>query len=136
MHILIIEDEPMLLNALTQEFERRTCRVSSATDGQDAVSILRRESSFSIILLDLILPHLNGFEVLKVIMDSPQLRRIPVVVLTNLSDETTISSIIAAGVTDYLVKADYTLKEIVDKVFEIIKRPALPQPGTHHTHAA
>ena len=66
---------------------------------------------------------------MKSIKADEKLKTIPVVVLTNLSDENTIAAIVASGGTDYLVKADYTLKEVIEKILDIAKRPAFQKPG-------
>ena len=123
MKAFIIEDERMLLTALTAEFKKRGWEVVSAADGAEALALIRRRFQAHVVVLDLVLPKVDGFEVLRVLKGDPLLRKIPVVVLTNLSDETTIAAIVTAGGTDYMVKADYSLKETVGKIIEIAQRP-------------
>lgn len=123
MKAFIIEDEKMLLTALTEEFKGNGWEVNAAVDGQEALDKIRTHPKADVIVLDLVLPKVDGFEVLRVLKTDPLLKKVPVVVLTNLSDENTIASIVASGGTDYLVKADYTLQEAVKKIIEISQRP-------------
>ncbi|MFA4872428.1 MAG: response regulator [Patescibacteria group bacterium] len=124
MNVLIIEDEKMLLMALEEEFKRKKCSVFTAEDGDQGWQILSKHPALDMIVLDLVLPKIDGFELLKNIKADDKLKTTPLVVLTNLSDENTIAAIVASGGTDYLVKADYTLQEVVGKIIEIAKRPA------------
>lgn len=127
--MLIIEDEKMLLMALEEEFRRNKCTVISAADGEQGWQVLSKYPSPDVIVLDLVLPKIDGLELMKSIKADEKLKTIPVVVLTNLSDENTIAAIVASGGTDYLVKADYTLKEVIEKILDIAKRPAFQKPG-------
>ncbi|OGL88956.1 hypothetical protein A3I42_00780 [Candidatus Uhrbacteria bacterium RIFCSPLOWO2_02_FULL_49_11] len=129
MKVLIIEDEKMLLMALEEEFRRNKCTVISAADGEQGWQVLSKYPSPDVIVLDLVLPKIDGLELMKSIKADEKLKTIPVVVLTNLSDENTIAAIVASGGTDYLVKADYTLKEVIEKILDIAKRPAFQKPG-------
>ena len=129
MKVLIIEDEKMLLMALEEEFRRNKCTVISAADGEQGWQVLSKYPSLDVIVLDLVLPKIDGLELMKSIKADEKLKTIPVVVLTNLSDENTIAAIVASGGTDYLVKADYTLKEVIEKILDIAKRPAFQKPG-------
>ncbi len=123
MIILIIEDEKMLLTALEEEFRKNKCTVISAADGERGWQVLSKYPPLDVIVLDLVLPKIDGFELMKNIKGDIKLKKIPLVVLTNLSDENSIAAIVASGGTDYLVKADYTLKEVVGKILDIAKRP-------------
>ena len=129
MKVLIIEDEKMLLMALEEEFRRNKCTVISAADGEQGWQVLSKYPSLDVIVLALVLPKIDGLELMKSIKADEKLKTIPVVVLTNLSDENTIAAIVASGGTDYLVKADYTLKEVIEKILDIAKRPAFQKPG-------
>lgn len=125
MTVFIIEDEKMLLTALSKEFHARGWVVISAADGKEAIDTILTHPPMNVVVLDLVLPKVDGFEVLRQLKTDPVCKKIPVVVLTNLSDECTIAAIVAAGVKDYLVKADYQLKETVTKIIEIAQRPQL-----------
>ncbi|MEW6610003.1 MAG: response regulator [Patescibacteria group bacterium] len=128
MRILLIEDEKMLVAALREEFQRRKCTILTAADGEEGWRILSAYPVIDVIVLDLVLPKMDGFELLKKIKADKKLKIIPLVVLTNLSDDTTISAIVAAGGRDYLVKADYTLHEVAAKVLDIAKRSVFQKP--------
>ena len=101
---------------LTQEgFE-----VFNALDGEIGVQ-MAREKKPDIILLDLILPKKDGFEVLKELKADPNTKEIPVVVLTNLEGMEDINKVLELGATTYLVKANYEIEDIAKKIKEIIE---------------
>ena len=87
----------------------------SALDGQIGWELVKKEKP-NLILLDLILPKIHGFEVLRKIKTDPETKNIPVIVLTNLEGISDIDKALELGATTYLVKATYSLKEVVEKV--------------------
>jgi len=91
----------------------------SALDGEKGVRMAKAEKP-DLILLDLILPKLHGFEVLKQLKDSASAKNIPVIVLTNLEGTGDIERAIELGATTYLVKANYTLEEVITKIKKVI----------------
>ncbi len=119
--ILIIEDNRVARESIEQAFRAAGYDTLSVESGNQGLIRARREKP-DIVLLDLMLPDIDGLEVLKRLSQSKKTRDIKVVVLTNLSDEGTISKIVRAGGRDYLVKSDYSLTDIVKKVSEILKK--------------
>lgn len=116
--ILLVEDDPFLYKVLKQRLEKDTIhKIIVATDGEAAV----REAIANkpdLMLLDLILPKKNGFEVLAEIRKIPELKNMPVVVLSNLGQQEDIDQVKKLGVIDYMVKADHSLSQMVKKIEE------------------
>jgi len=116
--ILIIEDEKALIKnlelALGQEYE-----VLSAITGREGLN-KAKSAQPDLILLDIMLPDIDGIEVLKQLKVNKATDDIPVIVLTNLSDQQTISRILANGGKEYLVKADWSIDDLVTKIQSII----------------
>jgi len=120
-HILIVEDEVVLSNIMRVRLEDEKYKVTLVENGQDALKVLEKNIP-DVILLDLIMPDMDGFEFLKEIKNVPAYQNIPVIVSTNLNQEEDISRVKSMGVTDYVVKSDVTMTQLADKVTEIVKR--------------
>ena len=117
--ILFIEDEPTLQKTVGKILEQEGFDVKSATDGEAGL-IRAREIKPDLILLDLILPKKDGFEVLTELKKDENTKNIPVIVLTNLEGTKDVERALELGANTYLVKANYELEEVVQKVREII----------------
>ena len=117
LKILLVEDDPFLYKVLSQRLRDEGMDVTVSTDGEAAIADVVRVKP-SLILLDLILPKLSGFEVLAHVRKNAVTAKIPVVVLSNLGQQEDIDQIEKLGVREYLVKADYSLSEMVKKVKE------------------
>lgn len=117
--ILLIEDDPFLLNMYATKFELENFEVVVADDGEKGAKLALKESP-DIILLDIILPKKDGFEVLKIIKSDEKARKIPVVLLTNLSQKNEIEKGMAMGANDFLIKAHFMPSEVVAKIKKII----------------
>jgi DNA-binding response OmpR family regulator len=118
--ILIIEDEPTLQKALSAALTQDGYEVKSALDGELGLKTAR-EIKPNLILLDLILPKLDGFEVLEELKNDDQTKNIPVIVLTNLESAQDVEKSLALGAFSYLVKANYDLKDVLEKIQEALK---------------
>lgn len=118
--ILFIEDESSLQKAIGEVLKQEGFEVSSALDGQEGLEKLKEERP-DLILLDLILPKLDGFEVLKRIKVDPKIKNIPVIVLTNLEGSGDVEKALELGATTYLVKANYELADVVEKVKQTLQ---------------
>ena len=118
--VLIIEDEPTLQKMLSVALTQEGYEVKNALDGEIGLK-LAREIKPELILLDLILPKVDGFEVLEELKKNDSTKEIPVIVLTNLESAQEIERALLMGATTYLVKANYDLKDIVQKIKEILK---------------
>lgn len=117
LKVLLVEDDPFLYKVLSQRLVDEGVDVIVATDGNEAV-ILASKLKPSLVLLDLILPKKSGFEVLSEIRKNPPTSKTPVVVLSNLGQQEDVKQIEKLGVREYLIKADYSLSEMVKKIKE------------------
>lgn len=118
--ILFIEDEKRFQEILETVFKDEGFETFIASDGADGVRVAE-EKRPDIILSDLVLPKKDGFNVLKEIKNNPNLSDIPILILTNLEESQNIEKVITSGAVMYLVKANYTLDDIVYKVKEVLK---------------
>ncbi|MEA3293062.1 MAG: response regulator [Patescibacteria group bacterium] len=117
--ILFIEDEAVLQKTFGDTVKEEGYKMISALDGAIGLELAQKEKP-DLILLDLVLPKINGFEVLKKLKENPRTKKISVIVLTNLETTKDINRVIELGATSYLVKANYSLKEIIKKIKEIL----------------
>lgn len=113
--ILIVEDEQNMRESLAEAFEDSNFKVFSMKDGEGVADFVKEEK-LDIILLDIILPKKNGFEVLSELKEDIKTRKVPVILSTNLSDPSDIQKALDLGATTYLVKSNYSLEGIVKKV--------------------
>ena len=116
--ILLVEDDQILVRMYTRKFEKEGYKVLSAFDGEEGLSLLQQATPKpSVILLDIMLPKINGFELLSKIKQDPQSKDIPVILLTNLGGgEADRKKGLDLGAADYLVKSDMTPAQIVGKI--------------------
>lgn len=117
--ILIIEDDKFLRQLATKKIAKQDFDIVGAVDGETGLEKAEKEKP-DLILLDLILPGMGGFEVLSELKDDPELSTIPVVILSNLGQKNEIEKGLQMGAEDYLVKAHFTLDEVVEKIEEVI----------------
>ncbi|KKT73645.1 MAG: Response regulator receiver protein [Candidatus Collierbacteria bacterium GW2011_GWB1_44_6] len=115
--VMIVEDDAVLVNALTLALEDEGYDISVATDGEEAEKMIIKEVP-DLILLDLLLPIKSGFEVLKVVRGNPDTKDVSVVILTNFEQETSVDEGMRLGAKDYIVKANIDIKDIP----EIVKK--------------
>lgn len=118
--ILIVEDDEILLRALYLLFHAGEFTIASATDGDTALKMTERINP-DIVLLDLLLPKMNGFDYLKNLKSNPKLGNIPVIVLSNLGDKENVDKAMGLGALDYFIKADTDLSTLHEKVKKILK---------------
>ena len=119
--ILVVEDEEILLTGLKEELESGGYTVQGASDGVEGIE---QAKSFKpeLILLDLLMPKMDGMEMLQKLKADSSTRDVPVVILTNLSDYEKISEALSLGAMDYLVKANYKLEDLLEKVRTVLAR--------------
>jgi len=118
--ILFIEDEPTLQKTAGEFLEQKGYEVQKALDGETGLK-LAREHKPDLILLDLILPKKDGFEVLKELKGDKETADIAVIILTNLEGGVDVEKALELGATTYLVKANYKLEEVAKKIEELLK---------------
>ena len=119
--ILLIEDDPFLLSMYSTKFEIENFQVESAEDGEKGLE-LALKSDPDIILLDILMPKMNGFEVLEKLKTNEKTKHVPVILLTNLNQKDEIERGMSLGADDYLIKAHFMPTEVVDKIKKVIAR--------------
>ena len=117
--ILIIEDDKFLRELITRKLEKEGYETSQAVDGEDGFKKVSSEKP-DLILLDLILPGIDGFEVLSRIKKDDQLSGIPVIILSNLGQKEDVERGLNLGAIDYLIKAHFTPTEIIEKAKKVL----------------
>lgn len=117
--ILIVEDESTLHKALVDILIHAGYEVWSAEDGETAYRLAQKEQP-DLVLLDIVLPIMNGYEVLRSIKTDVNTQHIPVIVLTNLGDLPDIEKALSLGANSYLIKADFHLDAILRKIAETL----------------
>ncbi|MCX6779179.1 MAG: response regulator [Candidatus Magasanikbacteria bacterium] len=118
--VLIVEDDEVLLRALYLLFHNSGYTIASATDGDSALKMTERLHP-DLVLLDLLLPKMNGFDVLRNIKVDPKIKDVPVIVLSNLGDQSDIDKAKTLGALDYYVKANTELSSLEDKIKKILE---------------
>tara|TARA_Y100000310_G_C20664387_1_gene806637 strand:- start:1480 stop:1845 length:366 start_codon:yes stop_codon:yes gene_type:complete len=118
--ILIIEDDKFLRELISQKVAAEGYEMVGATDGEEALKTAG-ETQPSLILLDLILPTMDGFEVLRQLKEQEATKDIPVIILSNLGQKEDIDKSMQLGAVDYMIKAHFTPKEILEKIKTIVK---------------
>lgn len=118
--IIIIEDESALRTTMIEFLKEEGFEAMGAEDGEMGVELVKKEKP-DLILLDIILPKKDGFEVLTEIKADENTKKIPVILLTNLESPEDIEKAFEKGVTTYLVKSNYKMEDVVKKIKETLK---------------
>lgn len=113
--VFIVEDDAFLLKAYQIKFEKEGIGVEVATDGKEAIDMLKNAPA-SVVMLDLMLPGASGFEVLSAIRKDSKWKNVPVIILSNLGQSQDVEKAKTLGVTDYIIKANTRINDIVEKV--------------------
>lgn len=113
--ILIVEDDKFLRELIVQKTSKEGYQVAEAVNGEEGVTKAKEEKP-DLILLDLILPGIDGFEALRQIKENPSTSAIPVIILSNLGQKDDVERGMKLGAADYLIKAHFTPGEILAKI--------------------
>jgi len=119
-HILVVEDEGFLIQALKDNLIAEKYTVDVAKNGEEALSKIGKKKP-DLILLDILMPKKDGFCVLGVIKKDPKWKLIPVIVLSNIGEDTTIKQALEMGADDYFVKSQHPIQEIIEKVKDYLE---------------
>ena len=119
--VLIIEDEKALLTVLSDKFKREGFSVLGAHDGGEGLRLALKNQP-QIIILDIVMPSMDGLFMLKKLRESKWGNTVPVLILSNLSDPEQINEANGRGVVDYLVKSNWGLDDVVAKVKDTLKK--------------
>lgn len=123
--IVCAEDDKLISTSLIEGFAAAGFEATPAYDGEEAIAKIK-EIKPDVVLLDIMMPKLDGLGVAWELKANAETADLPIVMLTNLSDSETISKILEAGITDYLLKSEQTIEQIVAKVREVMNRTARP----------
>ena len=118
--ILFIEDESALQRTVTHVLDNEGYKTFSAMDGETGIALTHKELP-DLILLDLIIPKKDGFAVLAELKNDTATAHIPIVILTNLEGNADVERALMLGATTYLVKTNYKLEEVVEKIKNILE---------------
>jgi DNA-binding response OmpR family regulator len=119
--IFMAEDDPLMSRMYERAFKMDGFDFELAIDGEDAITKLDKIGTLpTVIMLDIMMPKKNGFDVLRYIKQNDKLKKIPVIMLTNLAGEEDAEKALSLGAILYLVKSEYDPKQIVNKIKEII----------------
>jgi len=120
--VLIIEDDEMLVDMYKQKLKKEGFRVLTVTDPK--IAIQRIKQGTDLILLDILMPNINGFEILKRIKKDSKLKSIPVIVLTNIGSESVNTDeklALSLGAESYMIKSLNTPSDVVKKIREVLE---------------
>ncbi len=124
--VLVVDDEPEIVALVAYHLAKAGYRVATASSGQDAIDIARRERP-ALVVLDLMLPGMSGFEVLEVLRSDDNTRDVAVLMLTARREEVDRIRGLSLGADDYLTKP-FSPQELVLRVAAILRRVSQPQP--------
>jgi DNA-binding response OmpR family regulator len=118
--ILIIEDDAFLQGLESNKLKKEGYEVITASSGEEGIEKIN-EDGVNFILLDLVLPNYDGFDILKKIRETEKIKDLPVIVFSNLSEDKDIKKANDLGATDFMVKSNFTLDELVERIASILK---------------
>lgn len=118
--ILIVEDDKFLRELIKKKLINEGFEIAEAADGEEALKKMKEEKP-QLVLLDLILPSIDGFEVLTRAKNDPEIKQIPIIILSNLGQREEIEKGLKLGAMDFLVKAHFTPSEIIEKIKTILR---------------
>ncbi len=113
--ILVVEDDKFLRKVYESKLPKEGYEVVTAVDGEEGLAAIKREKP-DLVLLDLIMPKMTGFDVLIEVQKDSRIKNIPILVLSNLGQEGDLSRAKSLGAKDFLIKANYSIKEVVEKI--------------------
>ncbi|MFA6028058.1 MAG: response regulator [Patescibacteria group bacterium] len=120
LKILLVEDDAFLARMYQSKLENQNFTVYAAGDGAEGIK-LAQEKAPDVVLLDILLPKVDGWGVLKALKKEEKTKNIPVILLTNLGQKEDVDKGLAMGAVDYLIKAYFTPSEVVEKIKKVIK---------------
>lgn len=118
--ILVVEDDKFLRKVYESKLPKEGYNVVSAADGELGLAAIKKEMP-DLVLLDLIMPKMTGFDVLEVVRKDPILAKIPIIVLSNLGQEDDLTKAKALGAVDFFIKSNFSIKEVVEKLKAYLK---------------
>lgn len=120
-YILLVEDDEFLAELYATKLNLEGFEIGLAGDGEKGLKIIR-EKNPDLVLLDIVLPKLDGFEILKKMKASKKTKNIPVILLTNLSQKDEVKKGLDLGADDYLIKAHFMPSEVIKKIKQVLAK--------------
>ena len=117
--ILIIEDDSFLQGLEVTKLRKENYEIITASTGEEGMAKIN-EDGIDLILLDLVLPKFDGFEILKKVRETENLKKLPVIVFSNLSEDKDIKKAEELGATDFMIKSNFTLDELIEHINKIL----------------
>lgn len=114
--ILIVEDEQIMLDLLEKKLKSHGYEVFSARDGQAGLRLLKEQDNPDLILMDLVMPKMNGYSVMEEIQKDEELKKIPLIVISNSGQPVELDRIKELGAIDWLVKTEFDPQELLEKI--------------------
>lgn len=119
-NILLIEDDPFLIDIYTTKLKENGFSVEVAINGEEGLRKLT-EKKIDLLILDIVLPQIDGWEILKRVKSDARSKSLPIVVLSNLGQKSEVEKGLKTGATKYLIKAHYTPSEVVEEIKDVLK---------------
>lgn len=119
MKVLIIDDDKFVRTVYESEFHQENVAVVLASDGKAGLALALQENP-TLIIMELILPKLNGFEVIGELKKDNKLKKVPILICSSLSQKSDIDEAMSLGVEKYLPKENYSLKQVVAEALKIL----------------
>ncbi len=118
--ILLIEDDTLIVKIYSTRLKADGFTVVSADNGEDGLAVAEKEQP-DFILLDVMMPKMDGFHVLETLRSKPELKSVPIIVYSNLAQESEMQKAIQMGATEFIVKANISPTELVNKIKSYVK---------------
>lgn len=118
--VLWVEDDAFLRDIISKKLTNKQCKLLAAVNADETFAVLEKETP-DIIMLDILLPGMNGYEILEKIKSNPKTKDVPIVVLSNFGQKSEIEKGIRLGAEKFLIKATLTLDEIVSEISKILQ---------------
>ena len=118
--ILLVEDDPFLIDIYTTKLKESGFSVKIATDGEEALQLIKEEKP-DLMILDIVLPQVDGWELLRRIKSASESKNLKVIILSNLGQKEEVEKGLKLGAAKYLIKAHYTPSQVVKEVKQILK---------------
>jgi len=117
--ILLVEDDPLIVEIYTTKLQESGFQVENVVNGKDVFEKLK-EKRYDLLILDIVLPYLTGFEILRKIRKDEKFKDLRVLMLSNLSQKTDIALAKKLGAAGYLIKANFTPSEVIEEIKKIL----------------
>ena len=122
--ILLVEDEEIMIDLLQRKLTKEGYEISVARDGEDGLKVMKDDLQAGnppdLVLLDIIMPKMGGFEVMEKMGKDPELKKIPVIVISNSGQPVELNRAQKLGARDWLIKTEFDPQEVVDKIVKQI----------------